>query len=42
MMKVPLLDNVKKVNYSVPKGFPPIPVRYYTFHKIVIPFGSLI
>lgn len=42
MMKVPYLDNVKKVSYHVPKSFPPIPVRYYTFHKIAIPIGSLI
>lgn len=43
MIKVPIIEPMKTFTiYSVPKAFPPIPVRYYTFHKLVTKLGKVV
>jgi hypothetical protein len=36
MMKIPILDQINLPRNKIPKAFPPIPVRYYSFHKLTI------
>jgi hypothetical protein len=47
MCKIPVFEylqkaNLQKTEYNVPKLFPPIPVRYYSFHKLMIKLGDIV
>lgn len=41
-MKVPILDQINLPKNKVPKAFPPIPVRYYSFHRLSITIGEVL